>query len=267
MIQAAPLPTTFKGTLNEFFTAMVQRMRVVSPNGANFIFIGDVAPSTNVGPWLRNGTQWWVWSDSQNTYVPLDISASLTIPFFIGNSTPIGTSPPVWLKTTHDSTDVNPNGFGAVISWYEWNGNSWQPFNSIPLSGGTAARPTTPQELQQFWDTDISRLIHWERSQWRTVSGTPGDIKFVTATTLAAAIVANPGWDFVFRADTNSRGRLILPCTMDPGGSPAAVFPPGAGVNPHAQGDTFGESTHLQLQGASATTVPPQIAMWAIVKL
>ena len=60
IIQAAPLPLTFEGNPNEFLAAMVQRMRVVSPNGANFIFIGDVAPTTNVGPWLKGGTQWYV---------------------------------------------------------------------------------------------------------------------------------------------------------------------------------------------------------------
>lgn len=131
IVQAAPLPTTFKGNPNEFLAAMVQRMRIVSPNGANFIFIGDIQPTSNVGPWLKGGTQWWVWSDTQNTYVPLDVSASITIPFFIGNSTPATNTPPVWLQTTNNSTDANPNGFGTPIGWYFWNGTAWQPFDSV----------------------------------------------------------------------------------------------------------------------------------------
>jgi hypothetical protein len=267
LVQAAPLPTTFKGTPNDLFAAMIARMEVVSPNGANFIFIGDVAPSSNVGPWLRNGTQWWVWSNTQNTYVPQDLSASLTVPFAIGNAQPVSTSPPVWLQTTNNSTDVNPNGFGTPIGWFFWNGSTWQPFNSLVFSGPTASRPPSPANLQQFYDSDISALIWWERGAWRTVDGIPGDVKFVTSQTLAAALTQNPGWDFYGRTATDVRGRVLVMATQDPGGSPAAVFPPGSGVNPQPQGAEFGETTKIQLQAASATTIPPQIALWCLVKL
>lgn len=266
IVQAAPLPTTFKGTPNDFLAAMVARMRIVSPNGANFIFIGDIEPTTNVGPWLKGGTQWFVWSDILNKYVPLDVSASVTIPFFIGNATPAGNSPPVWLQTTNNATDQNPNGFGTPIAWYFWNGTGWQPFDSIPQSGPTTGRPATPTNYQRYFDTDINVLLHWERSAWRTVSGSPGDVKFVTATTAAVALAQNPGWAIWGDSVTTVRGRVFAAATQDAGNAPAYVQTPPSGVNPHGVGDTFGETTLLQLNGVSQTSLPPQIALFAMVK-
>lgn len=267
IIQAAPLPVTFEGTPNDFLAAMVQRMRVVSPNGANFIFIGDVAPTTNVGPWLKGGTQWYVWDNSTNAYVPLDVSASIVIPYWIGNATPTGNSPPVWLQTTSNSTDANPNGFGTPISWYFWNGTQWQTFNSVPQSGPSASRPGAPVNYQQYFDTDINVLIHWERAAWRTISGSPGDLKYSTASTAASALLQNPGWAIFSDSVTAFRGRALSQATQDSGGSPAYSQTPPSGVPSRAVGDTWGETTLLQLNGVSQTSLPPMIAYFLLIKL
>ena len=45
-----------------------------------------------------------------------------------------------------------------------------------------------------YLDTDINTVLIWERAKWRTVSGTPGEVKYQKAATLAAALVLNPGW-------------------------------------------------------------------------
>jgi len=267
IIQAAPLPLTFEGNPNEFLAAMVQRMRVVSPNGANFIFIGDVAPTTNVGPWLKGGTQWYVWDNGSNSYVPLDVSASITIPYWIGNSTPTGNNPPVWLQTTNNSTDVNPNGFGTPLSWYFWNGTGWQPFNSAPNSGPTSSRPAAPINYQQYFDTDINVLIHWERAQWRTVAGSPGDLKYCTANTAASCLQQNPGWAIFSDSLTNLRGRALSQATQDAGANPVYSQSPPTGVTARAVGDTWGESDKLQLQATSAVTSPPMVAYFLLIKL
>ena len=66
-IQASPIPATFKGTPNDLFSEMIKRMRILSPSGTNFIYIGDTEPTSNVGPWLNNGTQWYVWDTTTKT--------------------------------------------------------------------------------------------------------------------------------------------------------------------------------------------------------
>lgn len=261
----AQLPATFKGSPQDLATEMVKRMKILSPNGTNFIFIGDVAPTSNVGPWLKDGTQWWVWDDQTNQYVPLDLSASITAPFVIQNSTPAGsTTTPLWLKTTQDATDTNPS-HGDPIGWFLWDGTVWQPFVSIITSGPTTSRPAIPDPFQQFYDTTINAMIWWERSAWRTVSGVVGDIKFVTAGTATAALTQNPGWT-IFSPSVNTNGRVLSMATQDQGVNPQTVLPVAAGVNPHSAYDTFGEAVLLQTAVTSSVTEPPTLALWCLVK-
>src|SRR5208282_4004358 len=82
-ITAAPLPTNFVGTPQQFIDAFLDRLEVVV-EGTSFV-ISDVQPVGNQGPWLKNGTQWWVWDDSTSTYIPLDLTASISDQIFIGD--------------------------------------------------------------------------------------------------------------------------------------------------------------------------------------
>lgn len=265
-IQAGPLPATFVGTPQDLFVAMVQRMKIMSPGGTNFIFVGDTAPTSNVGPWLR-GEQWWVWDPGTKQYVPLDISASFTIPFFIGDSRPSGSVPPVWLKTTQDPTQSAPTAYGNPIAWYFFNGNDWVPYLGVVSSGPTVARPATPDDFQQYYDTDITCLIWWERQQWRTVSGVPGDLKFVAYTTLADALKFNPGWDLFGRQAPGYLGRTLAMATGDATGSGGNQnFSPVAGVPQHNAYDTYGEGSQIQTATASGLVYPPTMALWALIK-
>lgn len=267
LIQMAPLPVTFKGTPNDMFAAAVRRMKILSPGGANFIFIGDVEPTSNVGPWLKGGTKWYVWDEATKRYVPQDISDSFTIPFWIGNSQPASHTPEVWLKTTKDASDVDLS-HGDPIGWFMWDSvtSSWVGVSPIVTSGPTASRPTSPEDLQQFYDTDIGTLIWFERAAWRTVSGVKGDVKHVVTEKLADALAQNPGWAFL--GDTNQlwRGRTIVGATTDPGTNPVSVFPTSPGVNPETALTVSGETTTL-VTGPSSVTSTPKLALWTLYKL
>src|SRR6516165_5916035 len=88
IIQMSPIPANFRGYPNDLAVEMLRRMKILSPSGVTFIFTGDTEPSSNVGPWLKDGTKWYVWDDSTKQYVPQDVSDSVTIPFWISNSEP-----------------------------------------------------------------------------------------------------------------------------------------------------------------------------------
>ena len=267
-LQMAQLPVTFKGTPQDLANEMVKRSRIVSPNGVNFIFIGDVEPTSNVGPWLKGGTQWWVWDDATNRYQPQDLGASFTVPYAIGNSTPSVTNPPLWLKTTQDATDLAPTSYGSALGWYVFDGENWTPFNSIVFSGPTASRPATPVDFQQFYDTDISCLIWWERAAWRTVSGVPGDVKAVNFQTATQALTNNPGWAIFGATNQAYLGRGIVQATQDPGAAPVTSFTPGAGVPSQAAFNTYGDGPQqLQINALSTLNYTPMIALWHLVKL
>lgn len=90
-----------------------------------------------------------------------------------------------WFKTDNS---YNPLG------WFGWDGSEWAPIPSVLPSGVTGSRPSSPSEGQQYFDTTIGVAIVYYSGQWRTLAGSPGDIKHVTGTTLADVLTKNPGW-------------------------------------------------------------------------
>ena len=142
LLQGAPLPVDFAGSPQDLFAEFIRRTKIVSPSGTNFFFIGDTEPTSNVGPWLKGETQWWVWNEDINRYVPLDISESEKQWFHVGASTPTSSTPPVWLRTTQDET--TPGAIGSPIGWYVFDGSFWVAYNSIVNSGTTEQRPGAP---------------------------------------------------------------------------------------------------------------------------
>lgn len=109
-----------------------------------------------------------------------------------------------WFKTSPS---------GAPVGWYSWTGSTWAP-TSFPLTRGTTAqRPAAPAEGTPYFDADINCALIFERARWRTLHGSPGDIKYVAKATLAEAITANPGW----KEFTDARGRVLGAAGAGPG--------------------------------------------------
>ena len=196
-IQSSPIPATFKGSPNDLFTEMIKRMRILSPSGTNFIFVGDTEPTSNVGPWLKNGTQWYVWDPSTKRYVPQNISASFTPGFFIGNSRPTSTNPTVWLQTTQDPTSSSPLAYGDAIRWFVWNGSFWVWPHEVPSTSG----------IRQMW-------VGVESDLWFYDGGDGTDPAAATDTTGGMWMV-----DTVFNSKS-PRGALVG--TLDPGATTGA---------------------------------------------
>jgi hypothetical protein len=96
-VQAAPLPSNFRGTPQELIEAFLDRLEI-TVDGTSFV-IADTMPAGNQGPWLKNGSQWWVWSEDESTYVPLDISESFNEQISVGEDEPDPDEFTVWLKT------------------------------------------------------------------------------------------------------------------------------------------------------------------------
>ncbi len=118
-INSTPLPSTFRGTPQQIFEMMVDRMEVVS-DGASFV-ISDAMPPGNQGPWLKNGTQWWVWDEDSSTYIPLDLTASTHAQIFVGETAPDFTADPqaplIWLKLDGVTVVGLYYYFGTEVGW------------------------------------------------------------------------------------------------------------------------------------------------------
>jgi hypothetical protein len=263
VIESAPLPQTFKGKPDDLRKAIVERLLIKSPGGTVFINVGDSEPNSNVGPWLKEGKKLYVYDEATKRYVPQDVSDSTQDEFVISESTPLTSTPAVWLRTLG----------GQPVTWYFWNGLQWVPGMNIVQSGPTANRPTSPFLLQQYYDSDISALLWWERSAWRTVSGNPGDIKIVQTTLLSTALTNNPGWSLLGAAQQSWRGRLISQATQDAEQSLTVAL----GIAQRSSRETFGETDGVSLDGhthggtvaaepISGVPYPPTIALWHLVK-
>ena len=136
-LRAAPLPVDFVGTPQQLFDAMLDRMEVVS-DVATFV-VQDSDPGTNQGPWLKEGTKWYVWSTATNPageYVPLDITDSVNDEVIVAKEDPNSanhpygidsyadmvpphTPPRIWLQTDAGGTQVLAvwYNFGGTIGW------------------------------------------------------------------------------------------------------------------------------------------------------
>jgi len=258
IIQSAPIPETFRGTPNQFRQAVVERLKIVSASGVSFIVVSDAEPSSNVGPWLKNGDRWYIFDEATKRYIPINIEDSEKLWFQTSSTTPATTDPPVWLRV--DSS-------GNPISWLRFNGAEWITFVGIPLAGPTASRPSQPVELQRFYDIDISVEIWWERGGWRTVAGVIGDIKFVAWSTLTEALLRNPGWVAFGATNQTLRGRYIVGAAKDSGATPETVLTVDTNVPVRAAFETFGETDTVETPGTGPSPVyPPTVALWTLVK-
>lgn len=123
-----------------------------------------------------------------------------------------------WFKTTPA---------GDPVGWFSWDGSAWTLIPQTLPIGTTAQRPGSPSAGTQYFDTTINVALIFERSQWRTLGGSPGDVKFVKAATIEAALALNPGWV----QEPDSPGRLI------------GAAGDGAGLTSRPYGTTVGQET------------------------
>jgi len=262
LVQMAQLPATFVGAPQDWLNEGVRRMKIMSPSGTNFIYIGDTEPISNVGPWLKDGLKWYVWDDSAKRYAPLDISDSETVWFTVGPTEPTSSNPLLWLQVKD----------GLPVSWWYWNAaydsgvGAWLPFANVIPSGATSLRPTSPEEYQNFFDTSIDCHIFYHRGKWRTVSGCPGDIKAVAFRTATDALLYNPGWSLLGDAQQSLRGRIITQATKDAESPYATNLTADENVPVRRAFEVFGETDFIAMDTSSFVTYPPQLALWHLVK-
>lgn len=71
-VSMGQLPEGFcPASMQELAAAIAQRL-IITPSAAFTSFAsGSTAPSSNVGPWLKDCETWYVWDDSIGAYVPM----------------------------------------------------------------------------------------------------------------------------------------------------------------------------------------------------
>jgi len=71
--RASPLPSDFRGTPQAFMDAIVARLSLETQSQLNLFVAGNVAPTSDMGPWLKDNNTWYVWDAGSGAYVPQTI--------------------------------------------------------------------------------------------------------------------------------------------------------------------------------------------------
>lgn len=77
VVRFTPFPPGFQGDLSKYNRALIDRVEVLSPFAGLQWVIGGIKPTSNVGPWLNDLGQPFVWDETLKDYVPMDMSLSL----------------------------------------------------------------------------------------------------------------------------------------------------------------------------------------------
>lgn len=72
--RGSPLPSDFKGTPQQLWEAMVARLTMDTQETLALFGTGAVLPTSDEGPFLLNGVEWYVWDSGTGAYVPATIS-------------------------------------------------------------------------------------------------------------------------------------------------------------------------------------------------
>jgi len=116
--RAAPLTNPFTATPQEFLDAIVARLTIESQDELSFFVTGSVAPTSDVGPWIKNGITWYVWSSAVGAYVPETIEFESLRYIAAPTSTPPDQNKYVfWIEL--DNT-------GKAISLNYYSGGAWK---------------------------------------------------------------------------------------------------------------------------------------------
>lgn len=76
---------------------------------------GSTAPTSNIGPWLKNDQTWYVWDSVSGSYVP-EVLESLSLRYIIANAAPDHTKYDVWYQV---------DGSGVPMGIFTWYSGAW----------------------------------------------------------------------------------------------------------------------------------------------
>ncbi len=114
--RGAPLPVDFSGTPQAFFDAMVARLSIQTDTNFSIFTIGSSAPTSNSGPWLKNGVTWYVWDAGTGAYIP-EILESRSLRYVASASAPSQALYTFWIEL---------DGSGKAIALKYYSGGAWK---------------------------------------------------------------------------------------------------------------------------------------------
>jgi hypothetical protein len=131
---------------------MLDRLEVVSPFGEVQLRIGGLEPTSNLGPWLKDGQKFYVWDEDTADYIPLDIADSIA-PYVTAINATIAT-----LATTASVTAAIDAAIAAIPT---------PETTSVHFS----ANQTSGMSSGSLTDSDSEVIVLWNSPEVDTNSG------------------------------------------------------------------------------------------------
>lgn len=142
------LPEGFcPASMQELGDAIAARLIVTPSQSFNSFAIGSVAPTSNIGPWLRDCLTWYVYDDATASYVPMRFGfMSEVVGIFIAE-TVLAADVPLVLNTWVDIVSVTTPRQGGTVH-VTTNGvlkflNSGDQSYAFRITDGTDEWPVT----------------------------------------------------------------------------------------------------------------------------
>ncbi len=156
-IEFSSFPPQVRWTPQQQWDAGASRLRLVTSTSFALFVSGSTEPSSNVGPWLRGGTSWYVWSDTLGKYVP-QVLAPESLGYWIGPDAPDHNVFSVWIETTAGGSPLAVKTYysGAWVDVYAATLASYATVTAVnaAIAASLASYSTTTQ-----MNTAISNAI------------------------------------------------------------------------------------------------------------
>lgn len=279
-VQVGNLPDAPSGeTRQQYAEAVASRLLVtISSDNATFV-IGGSQPTSDVGPWFREGVDGtgnttyflYVWSADQATYVPLALEQE-QLRYWVGGSAPDQLVYDVWFETNTDGRllsvrtfDSNTNvwenvyytrgevdgffaGESAGKKQIEWDNVLNKPSGSTnPRASDLPGNDLVARfDYEIVYHTGVTRQVLWrpDIALWVTLDGGVNDTKEVLGNTVGTQGDFNNGvFNTVLGRNPGWDVDLDSQGKVVVGANPGVLWSPSA-VTTIEAGSLFGASEH-----------------------
>jgi hypothetical protein len=97
-LRIGALNPTFNDNPQAIADAIEANAEIITQEQLAFFVSGGTKPTSDSGPWLKDGQEWQVWDTTTGDYIPL-VMDPLSLRYYIGSATPAHADYDVWFKT------------------------------------------------------------------------------------------------------------------------------------------------------------------------
>ncbi len=185
VFRGSPLPNGWTGTPQEFLDAIVARLSIEAQSDISFFVSGAVAPTSDEGPWIKNGITWYVWDTVTGAYIPQVIEFE-SLKYIASSVAPDQNKYTFWIKL---------DGSGQATSIQYYYSGAWHD-----IYEGVLALYYTKSEVDAFFAPTVAgkKQIDWTNvinkpangtASFRAISGSSQTQVFAGAGTISTDLV------------------------------------------------------------------------------